>query len=248
MSPEELSAQETARAGVSRQRILELLRAAAGGFGVQELAQRTGLHTNTVRFHLDRLVADGLVQRHVEERTEPGRPRLAFTAAPPPHPARDRRNYQFLSEILASFVTGTTADPPAAAIEMGRNWGRYLTERPAPYQRVTEDEAVARLLRILDEIGFAPELAADDPRRILLPHCPFREVAAEHREVVCSIHLGLMRGALDEMRAPVTADRLLPFVEPSLCVAHLAPETGASERHGPPSHSPSAPNAATGSP
>lgn len=220
------SAQESARAGVSRQRILELLRAAPGGLGVQELADHTGLHANTVRFHLDRLVGEGVARRQVEERSEPGRPRLSFTAAPRPDPARDSRNYQFLAEILASYVAGTTDRPAAAAVEAGRTWGRYLTERPAPYQRVSEDEAVTRLLRILDDIGFAPEPAADDPRQIRIPHCPFREVAETHREVVCAIHLGLMRGALAEMGAPVTADRLVPFVEPSLCVAHLAPLGG----------------------
>ena len=223
VSPEELPAQESVRAGVSRQRVLELLRAAPGGLGVQELADRTGLHTNTVRFHLDRLVADGMAQRHVEERTEPGRPRLTFTAPPPPDQAPDSRNYQFLAEILASYVAGAVDQPATAAVEAGRTWGRYLTERPAPYQRVSEEQAVTRLLRILDDIGFAPEQAAEDPRQIRIPHCPFREVAEGHREVVCAIHLGLMRGALAEMGAPVTADRLIPFVEPSLCVAHLAP-------------------------
>ena len=108
-------------------------------------------------------------------------------------------------------------------MEAGHTWGRYLTERPAPYQRLSEEESVTRLLRILDDIGFAPEPAAEEPRQIRIPHCPFREVAEGHREVVCAIHLGLMRGALAEMGAPVTADRLVPFVEPSLCVAHLAP-------------------------
>jgi predicted ArsR family transcriptional regulator len=220
-------AQESVRAGVSRQRILELLRAAPDGLGVQDLADRTGLHSNTVRFHLDRLVGDGLAERRTLERDEPGRPRLAFTAAPRPDPARDSRNYQFLAEILASYVAGTTDRPAAAAVEAGHTWGRYLTERPAPYRRVSEGEAVSRLLRILDDIGFAPELAADDPRQIRIPHCPFREVAEAHREVVCAIHLGLMRGALSEMGAPVTADRLVPFVEPSLCVAHLTPVDGA---------------------
>jgi hypothetical protein len=39
---------------------------------------------------------------------------------------------------------------------------------------------------------------------------------------VCSLHLGLMQGALARMRAPVTADRLQPFAEPSLCIAYLA--------------------------
>lgn len=32
-----------------------------------------------------------------------------------------------------------------------------------------------------------------------------------------------LRGALGVMRAPMKAGRLDPFVEPSLCVAHLAP-------------------------
>jgi predicted ArsR family transcriptional regulator len=47
-------------------------------------------------------------------------------------------------------------------------------------------------------------------------------VAAQHQDVVCSLHLGLMRGVLAEVRAPLKTDRLEPFVEPSLCLAHLA--------------------------
>jgi predicted ArsR family transcriptional regulator len=47
-------------------------------------------------------------------------------------------------------------------------------------------------------------------------------VAQNHQEVVCSLHLGLMQGALARMRAPVTADRLQPFAEPSVCIAYLA--------------------------
>ena len=57
--------------------------------------------------------------------------------------------------------------------------------------------------------------------RLCLRQCPFREVAEHHQDVICSLHLGLMRGALARMRAPVTAERLDPFVEPSLCVARL---------------------------
>ena len=58
----------------------------------------------------------------------------------------------------------------------------------------------------LDDIGFAPEpVTAGRQRRILLHHCPFREAAEEHREVVCTIHLGLMRGLLAELDAPIDA-------------------------------------------
>lgn len=214
--------QDATRAGASRLRILHLLQEAADGLGVQDLAERVGLHANTVRFHLDRLVAEGLVLRQVEDRTEPGRPRLAFTAAAGPDAQRGQRSYRLLAEILASFVAGAVPDAAAAAREAGRTWGRYLTERPVPYHRTSEDEAVTELLRTLGEIGFAPELPHDEPhRKVLLWHCPFLEVAEAHRDVVCSVHLGLMQGALAEMRAPIVADRLEPFVEPSLCVAHL---------------------------
>ena len=43
-----------------RLRVLELLRSASGALGVADLAVQTGLHPNTVRFHLNRLVATGL--------------------------------------------------------------------------------------------------------------------------------------------------------------------------------------------
>ena len=43
-----------------------------------------------------------------------------------------------------------------------------------------------------------------------------------HQDVVCQLYLGRMQGALAQMRAPVTADRLEPFAEPSLCIAYLA--------------------------
>lgn len=209
--------------GASRLRILQALRFAPDELGVQELAEQVGLHTNTVRFHLERLVADGLVARRVEARSEPGRPRLAFTAIAGTGTHGDKRNYRLLADILASLVADAVPKAAAAATEAGRIWGRYLTDRPGPYRRTSEGESVTELLRVLDDIGFTPELVQPDGRReIWLRHCPFLEVATEHREVVCSVHLGLMQGALAEMRAPITADRLEPLVEPSLCVAGLA--------------------------
>lgn len=59
----------------------------------------------------------------------------------------------------------------------------------------------------------------------LLPQCPFLEVASARREVVCSLHLGLMQGVLAEQRAPLEATSLVPFVEPSLYVGGLNPVT-----------------------
>ncbi len=217
-----LPAQGATQAGRSRLRILRLLREAPEGLGVLELAQQVGLHTNTVRFHLDRLVTQGLALRHVEDRTEPGRPRLTFTAAARPDGQRGQRNYRLLAEILASLISGSAPEIAAAATDAGRTWGHYLIEGHAPHRHTSEEEAVTGLLRTLAEIGFAPELSADESnQRVLMRHCPFLEAAKAHPEVVCAVHLGLMQGALAETRAPFTADWLQPFVEPSLCVASL---------------------------
>lgn len=221
-SLDEEAPQRGYRPGMTRSRILQTLRQATERVGVKELAELLGLHANTVRFHLDRLVGEGAVARHTEPPGRPGRPRLTFTAVAPPGTHGDRRDYRMLTEILVSYVSGRMPDAAAAAKEAGREWGRYLTERPGPHRRTGETDAVRELMRILDDIGFAPELPrSEEGREIWLRHCPFLEVAKEHRDVVCGVHLGLMQGALEEMRATTTADRLEPLVEPSLCIAQL---------------------------
>jgi predicted ArsR family transcriptional regulator len=206
-----------------RLRVLELLRRAPGGQVVTELAVQLGLHPNTVRFHLSRLVAEGLATREVEQHDGPGRPRLTFAAVPQQDMERGRRSYRLLADMLAGFIADTSPDAAAQAVELGRTWGRYLAAKPAPGKRVTEEDALRELLHVLDEIGFSPLLAEDDQHsQVLLRHCPFLEVASAHGEVVCSLHLGVMQGALIEQHAPLEASHLEPFVEPSLCVAHLS--------------------------
>ena len=215
--------------GQSRARVLDLLRAAGSPLGVQDVAERAGLHPNTARFHLDGLVEAGLASREPLPRATPGRPSMAYRATDDGGPAGARR-YRLLAEMLTSLVTGMMPDPGKAAVAAGREWGGYLTEPPRPYQRPSAGEAVERLTMIMEKLGFAPQAGADRKRyRLCLRHCPFREVAQQHQDIVCSLHLGLIQGALAQMRAPVTVGRLEPFAEPNLCIAHLTArkETGA---------------------
>lgn len=219
--------------GRSRSSVLDLLNSADHPIDVREVAQRMGLHANTARFHLEALVEAGLAIRETEDRQTPGRPRIGYRAAADA-PA-GRRRYRLLAEMLASLISGTMAEPAAAAEEAGRAWGAYLTQQPAPYQRLSAAEATDKLVQTMEEMGFAPQLVAGAdgaPREMRLHQCPFREVAVQHKEVVCGLHLGLMRGAIDLMRAPVTADRLDPFVEPSVCVARLSTRRGAPRSGG----------------
>jgi len=205
--------------GRRRQDVLDCLRDAAAPVSVADVATRTQMHVNTARFHLDGLVADGLVVRRSENRDVPGRPRILYSAS---GPAAGPRSFRLLAEMLTGLVSGL-ADPRSAAVESGRSWGRHLVERPAPSEVIDTQDATARLMRVLDDVGFRPEegpgLAGD--QEVRLHHCPFREVAERHPDVVCGLHLGLMQGALSELRAPVEVPSLDPFVTPQLCVAHL---------------------------
>jgi predicted ArsR family transcriptional regulator len=207
--------------GQSRAGVLDLLRAARRAVSVREIADRTGLHPNTARFHLDALVDAGLATRATQARAAPGRPSMAYQAVEGGVPGR--REYRLLAEMLASLIAVGLAEPGEAAAEAGREWGRYITERPAPFQRTDACGAVEGLATTLRELGFAPEAVTDEAGyQLRLRQCPFREIAEVHPEIVCQLHLGLMQGALDQMRAPVTVAGLQPFAEASLCVAHLA--------------------------
>jgi predicted ArsR family transcriptional regulator len=225
-----LAPDATSPPGHSRARVLDLLRAAGSPLGVHEVADRTGLHPNTARFHLDGLVEAGLATRERQARATPGRPGMGYRAAGDGGPAGERR-YRLLAEMLTTLITGMMPDPGKAAMEAGREWGAYLTEQSPPYQRPSAGEAIERLTAIMDKLGFAPQAGADGRRyRLCLHQCPFREVAQQHQDVVCSLHLGLMQGALAQMRVPLTADRLDAFAERGLCIAHLTARDGPGPR------------------
>ncbi|KUN31018.1 ArsR family transcriptional regulator [Streptomyces corchorusii] len=221
----------TTRESPRRRELVEVLRTAPAPLGVAEAAERMGLHPNTVRFHLDALVADGLVERRAVAPTGPGRPRTVYTV----RPGMDRgghRDYRLLARMLLS--RWAAADPAAAraeAMETGRAWGRFLVDPLPPYEPATPERSVTALLALLDGLGFAPRPDGEDgtggepgrtPERIRLRHCPFLELAEEQGGLVCPLHLGLMQGALAELGAPLTATALEPFAEPDSCVAHLA--------------------------
>jgi len=203
--------------GRSRSEVLACLRRAGGAVGVAEVAESSGLHVNTARFHLDALVDDGLAERRTESGSGPGRPRVLYSARAE---APDVRSYRLLARMLAELVS--SLDPKGvSAAAAGRMWGRHLVERPVPGEDLDADEALRRLQDLMTRVGFEPELHAGEQPQVRIHHCPFHEVAVEKPGVVCAVHLGLMQGALEELRAPLGVGALEPFVTEHECVARL---------------------------
>lgn len=206
-----------------RQRVLHLLREAQQPLGIAEIANRLGIHANTVRFHLDTLVEHGQVERSSAAAGNPGRPPQLFAAVRAMDPTGPR-HYQVLAEALATTLEGDPS-PRARSLDAGRQWGRGHASALADVRETSDPpeaaEAVEHLVVLLDDLDFAPEQPLGDHSQIGLRRCPFLELAVDHSEVVCPIHLGLMQGAMESWGSPVTVERLDAFVEPDLCVAHL---------------------------
>lgn len=193
-----------------------------GPLEVLELAARVGLHPNSVRSHLTALQDAGLVTSERTTVTGPGRPPLSYRSTGVEQ--TEMRRYQLLAEILTGLVTRSGAHARSELEQVGEAWGRLLVEPPPPYTTLERDQAIDLLVGLLEERGFTPTHSADgDITCVTMASCPFLELARRHPNVVCPIHLGLMRGALAELRSDLTAIRLEQFVTPSTCMAHLAP-------------------------
>ena len=199
-----------------RQRLLEELRGERDGLDVQELATRIGLHQNTVRWHLGVLAEAGVVESHAAARSLPGRPRILYRLSRSAS-APAREEYRLLATILAGSAAERDGGA-AAAEEAGREWGRYLVRRPLPLARVSEEEAVGEVVRLLDEQGFEPDA---DGTEVRMHRCPFHDLAEQYPSVVCAVHRGLVSGALEELGSGLEVGELAVFVEPDLCVARL---------------------------
>jgi predicted ArsR family transcriptional regulator len=214
-----------------RDAILQLLRNSAEPRSIADIADEMAVHPNTIRFHLDALVRAQRVEQLIGDTAGPGRPPVLFRASRRMDPAGPT-NYRLLANILTNYFATNTDDPSGAAAELGRSWGPSLVE-PGHRRALSKTQSVTELIDLLGELGFKPE---PPPTRrvsqIRLRHCPFHELVDKHGTMICALHLGLMQGALAGMRGPVTVDRLDPFVEPDLCVAHLAPASAGHEAAG----------------
>jgi predicted ArsR family transcriptional regulator len=79
---------------------------------------------------------------------------------------------------------------------------------------------------LLTGLGFDPT-ADSRVQTVRLRQCPLIAAAREEPEVVCSVHLGIVRGALESWHTRSDGTSLVPFAEPGACLLHL---TGATAR------------------
>ena len=170
---------------------------------IGELCEATGLHPNTVREHLQRLIEGGYVIAATEHRTTRGRPRTLYSAATG---MADASSPIARDKVSAAARRGDLLRRvmPGAASDLGRD---------ATYQ-------LDALIEHLEEGGFEP-VVDDVQLTVDLSPCPHAAGRAEDHPMLCSVHLGLMQGVLTEAGGPISADAVRTSALPADCTVQL---------------------------
>lgn len=199
----------------SRRSLLENLAASPVPMTLATLAAGSGLHVNTVRGHLEALEQRGLVQRESGAPRGRGRPASLYRVVEPAH----QSEYAGLATALAAAIDRTSGHPRDDAIAAGEDWGRELARAKAGPQ-TTARAARRMVVSLLDDLGFAPEADARH-EGVRLTRCPLLDAAHRYPDVVCGVHLGIVRAALDEFGTEAAGVDLFPFSEPGACGLQL---------------------------
>lgn len=212
---------ETQAAGIGalaepvRRALYEYVVTRAQPVGREEAAAAVGVPGHKANFHLDRLVAEGLLEvefRRLSGRTGPGAGRPAklyrrsdreWAVSLPP------RRYDLVGHILAAGVERARRDDVAvddalhdAAREEGTTIGAEARSASGP----------PTLADVLAHQGYEPRT---DDDVLVLANCPFDSLAQEHTELVCGLNCAFVQGVAHGLGRDDLEARLEP--EPGRC-------------------------------
>jgi predicted ArsR family transcriptional regulator len=171
-----------------------------------EAAEAAGVRRGLAAFHLDKLVASGLLEpiyRRLSGRVGPGagRPaKLYRRSLETLEVSLPERRYELLARIaiqaLAEHPEGQSSERAhQLAREFGQDLGRRAAEAPQtepPSHKVRE-----AISRVLSACGYEPR--EGDQGELRLHNCPFHSLAAQYRSTVCQINLAVQEGLLEGM-------------------------------------------------
>ena len=183
----------------------------------EQAARGTGIPVHSAKFHLDRLVSDGLLDvefRRLSGRSGPGagRPaKLYRRSAREISVSLPERRYELAGAILASAVdratdTGVAVEAAVreAAGDAGREAGAGAEPGPGP--------GLDRLAAALMPYGYEPRRRDDE---LVLANCPFDALMRKHTRLVCGMNEAFVSGFVEGLGCRGVEACLDP--EPGLC-------------------------------
>lgn len=191
--------------------------------GREAAAAAVDVPVHSAKFHLDRLVDDGLLQaeyRRISGRSGPGagRPAKLYRRAEQQFSVSlPERRYDLVAHILARAVERASEGEHLqdalreTAHAEGEDLGRAASA-PAVRQSVAEhassgERSLRRLGSVLATQGYEPRL---DDSTLLLANCPFDALAREHTDLVCGLNHSYVEGVVDGLGEPHIQTHLRP--------------------------------------
>jgi predicted ArsR family transcriptional regulator len=191
-----------------------------------QAAAGVGVARHIAKFHLDKLLDDGLLA--VEYARAPGRrgPGAGRPAKLYSRSSRElavslpQRDYELAGRLLAKAVTDAEHGVPIddALASVSRTTGRVLGERARQHAGNRPGPAALRAAasEVLTECGYEPR---DEGAEITLVNCPFHALAQDYTDLICGMNLELIGGFVETLEHPTLAAHLAPV--PGRCCVHL---------------------------
>ncbi len=187
-------------------------------------AEALDIRRGLAAFHLDKLVAAGLLETQYRRPSGvggpgAGRPTKYYRRSQSPVVVSlPPRRFELMGRFLVEAVTGPSTNGLARARRAARAIGRRLGAG-AGRRSITD------LFALMKEEGFEP--LRHGRQEIVLRNCPFHELAADHKDTVCEINLAFHQGVLAGLSTEGLSAR--QFWEPGYCcVAYSLTERAAS--------------------
>jgi len=198
-----------------------------GAVSRDQAADGIDVPRHTAKFHLDRLVDEGLLVtefRRLTGRTGPGagRPaKLYRRSRKEVAVSLPSRRYDLAGDVLADAVErslgGTAIDVAvrAAATDAG---SRAAEAAGPPAPGLPE---LHRVAGVLAPFGYEPRVDGD----LLLQNCPFDRLATDHTDLVCGMNLAFVVAVADGLGCRGVRPELDP--DPQRCCVRVRERAGA---------------------
>ncbi len=203
----------------SRRALYEAIRAARIPLTREEAAAAVGISRKLAAFHLDKLVAAGLLRAHYD----PGGAPRRVGRAPKKYEPVDvdiavslpERQHDVLATILVDAVLterpGETAQQSAVRVAHERGLDTAAAaRRTVRHGRLGPERALTLCEGLLRRHGYEPERTS--PTRVELRNCPFHPLAAQAPDLVCGLNHAFLRGVVAGLDAPAVEAVLRPRV------------------------------------
>lgn len=182
--------------------------------GRKQASEAVGTPQHTAKFHLDRLVEEGLLTveyRRLTGKTGPGagRPSKLYRRSDAQiEVSLPGRQYDLMGGILAAAIEQHDSPEMQRALDtVAHAAGVSVGEA---HRTATPEPQASALVEIADALADEDFEPVVEPTAVRLRNCPFDHLAKDHTQLVCGVNQNFVQGVVDGLGCGFAHARLEP--------------------------------------